>query len=219
MAPLKAVAFDIDGTLYPNQRMYMLSTKLLVKNLKLFRAFYTVRRELRRIRPIHDFYATQTNLVAEKLGKNPEEIRDLITKEFYTKWEKIFYHVHLYPDAIRTLSWLKKKGILLGVLSDFPVEMKLNILDITDYFDVALCSESVGYLKPAAEPFHALLERLDVNPQNLLYVGNNYDYDVIGAHNLGIRTAHISRRAPSGSLADFTFSRYADLLAWIKEQT
>ncbi len=216
MSSIKAVAFDIDGTLYPNSRMYAVSASLLARNLKLFRAFYAVRTELRNIRPINNFYDTQTMMVAEKMGRSVEETQALITEEFYTKWEKVFHHVNLHSGVIETFSWLEKRGIILAVLSDFPVETKLKILNIENYFRVALCSETVGYLKPAPEPFNALLEKLNVPPKNLLYVGNSYEYDVQGAARLGIRTAHIARRAPPCSPADITFSRYAVLREWLK---
>ena len=218
MSKIRAVAFDIDGTLYPNRRMYLVSARLFVKNFTILKAFQSVRTELRRIRPIDNFQELQISLMAKKIGKDLEETREIITREFYTNWEKVFHHINLYPSVVETLSWLKGRGLPLGVLSDFPVETKLQILNIRDYFAAALCSEATGYLKPAAEPFQELLKALDVEPQDLLYVGNSYEYDVLGASRLGIRTAHISHYTPAGSPADITFSSYSSLMRWIKEQ-
>ena len=218
MRQLHAVAFDIDGTLYPNYRMYMVSARIFMKNFKLLTTFGNVRRELRRIRPINDFYALQTSIMAEELGLGIEETERIITKEFYTRWENVFHHVSLYPTVIETLAYLKHQGLKLAVLSDFPVKSKLKILNIEKYFDVALCSELTGYLKPSPEPFQALLDDLGVEPEHLLYVGNSYEYDIRGADQLGIRTAHLSYYTPTGSPADLTFTSYATFLKWIKQQ-
>ncbi len=230
MKNFKAVAFDIDGTLYPNHRMYMASFGFALRNLPLLRKFNNVRRKLRKMRPIDDFYALQAKLLAEEIGVGEDQARDLIHREFYTNWESTLRHVHLFPGVVRTFSALKSENLSLAVLSDFPVVSKLKVLNIENYFDLELSSEEVGYLKPNPEPFMALLKGLGVRADELLYVGNSYKYDIKGAAALGIRTAFIrpylavglGSRSPGKNanypLADFCFTRYGQLLDWIRSR-
>jgi putative hydrolase of the HAD superfamily len=212
---IKAVAFDVDGTLYPNHRMYMASFGFAMKNFRLLNQFREVRHELRRLRPIDDFYAVQAALLARRIGGEAEAARELIQRVFYGDWEKVLHHVNLFPGVIELLSLLKNRGVPLGVLSDFPVVTKLSVLNIENYFDVEMSSEETGYLKPNPEPFEILAERLGVEAKHVLYVGNSYPYDIQGAHALGMSTAHIVRRPPAGSPADFSFTRYAALKDWL----
>jgi putative hydrolase of the HAD superfamily len=218
MTPIKAVAFDIDGTLYPNHRMYMASFGFAMKNIRLLNRFREVRAELRKLRPIDDFYTTQAALLAKRTGAEVEETRQLIQRVFYGDWERVLHHVNLFPGVVELLSILKNRKLPLGVLSDFPVVTKLSVLNIENYFDVEMSSEETGYLKPNPEPFRILSEGLGVSPEELLYVGNSYRYDIEGAQALGIQTAHITNRPVSGGVADFTFSRYEQLQSWLLEK-
>lgn len=212
---IRAVAFDVDGTLYPNSRMYLASLGFAMRNMSLLRRFQKVRRQMRDIRPIEDFYALQAQMLARELKKDHVQTRQIIDREFYGSWESVLDHVALYPGVIELLAGLRDRSVPLGVLSDFPVERKLKKLSVSQYFDVALGSESVGYLKPAAEPFETLVRELGIQPHQLLYVGNSYEYDICGAADLGIQTAHLTRKPVKNSRADFSFANYQQLGNWL----
>lgn len=215
MKQIHAVAFDIDGTLYPNRRMYLASLGFALGHFRLLNAFRKVRKELRDTRPVEDFYELQARLFGRRIGVDTDEAREIINRTFYTRWESVLRKVHLYPGVLDLIRLLKEKHIPLAVMSDFPVVTKMKILNIENYFDVEMSSEEVGYLKPNPEPFLEMARQLDVKPENLLYVGNSFHYDVLGAYSLGMMTAHISSRKPKDSPADFTFKRYSSLRDWI----
>ena len=212
---LHAVAFDIDGTLYDNTIMHLKSIPLALCNLRLLREFRRVRLALRRTRPIEDFHALQAELLAARLGLKPAEARDLIDRIFYGTWERVLHSVPVYPGVRECVERLKAAGLKVAVASDFPVERKLEILGIAGLWDCEIATESVGYLKPNPEPFRALLDCLDEPPQRVLYVGNSYRYDVEGARAVGMSTAHLVRRPPRDSVADFSFFRFDSLTEWV----
>lgn len=215
MKHIHAVAFDIDGTLYPNRKMYLASLGFALGHFRLLNSFRKVRKELRETRPVKDFYDLQARMFADRISVNREEAREIINTTFYTRWESVLHRVNLYPGVLDLIRFLKEKNVPLAVMSDFPVVTKMKILNIENYFDVEMSSEELGYLKPNPEPFKEMARRLEVKPENLLYVGNSYHYDVEGAHSLGMMTAHISSSPPRGSVADFTFRRYTELKEWI----
>ena len=69
---IKAVAFDIDGTLYPNYRLYIKMVFYFLKNLKFFLHYNKVRKILHRTAVLADFFEYQGRLLAEELDKEHE---------------------------------------------------------------------------------------------------------------------------------------------------
>ena len=61
-------------------------------------------------------------------------------------------------------------------------------------FRAVVISEEVGFRKPRSEIFHAVLRGLEVEPHELLHVGDRLGADVAGAARLGVRTAWLTRR-------------------------
>lgn len=212
---LTAVAFDIDGTLYSNTRMHLCSLPFALRHARLLAAFRRVRLELRRVRPIEDFHALQAELLARELEVSVAEAAGIIETVFYDRWERVLEHVPLFPDALETIRALRDAGLKVAVASDFPVERKLAILGLEGLWDCEVSTEAVGYLKPNPEPFLALLDCLQEPADRVLYVGNNYRYDIEGARAVGMHAAHLVRRPPPGSIADLSFYRFAQLRDWL----
>jgi putative hydrolase of the HAD superfamily len=208
---IKAVAFDIDGTLYPDYKMFFASIPLVVHNLRFINNFRIVRKQIRHHRDVKDFYALQSHLLAQRMRISEEKARQRITKIIYSQWPEVFCHIKPYPGVKEILLKLKKMDIKIGVLSDLPVQKKLNHLKLEGIWDCAFSSEETGYLKPHPQPFLELLRRLHTSAEETLYVGNNYQYDIVGASRVGIKTAHLSHKPFKASIADLTFKYYHDL--------
>jgi putative hydrolase of the HAD superfamily len=212
---IKVAAFDVDGTLYPNSAVYLRAIPFALQNLSLIRSFSRIRKQIRKIRPIGDFYRTQTELLAGNRKISHDAAERIINDVFYGQWEDIIRGVGLYPHARETLEKIGAAGLKRAVLSDFPLKKKLANLKLEGIWDYARSCEEIGYLKPNPEPFQDLTSFFNIEPGEILYVGNNYAYDIIGAKSQGLMTAHITRHAPAGSVADFSFSDYRRLGDWI----
>ncbi len=217
MLSLKAVGFDIDGTLYPNSKMYRRSLWFVLRHLRLMSRFRKVRRQIRQVRPIDDFYRVQAEMLGAELAMSPDAAARLIDELIYTDWEQIINHVPVYDGVFETVEALREAGLKVGVTSDFPVARKLGLLGLEGYWDCAFSSEEVGYLKPNPEPFLELAHRLNCRPDEILYVGNSYKYDVIGAVNAGMHAAHLARTPVKNTIAALTFSRFSTLRSWVLE--
>ena len=212
---IKGIGFDIDGTLYNNAFMYLCSIPSFLKHPRLVMHFSQARTDIRKIRPITNFRRTQARLVAGTMHISEVTARVMIEKKLYADWEILFRLIRPFRGLEKGLAELRGAGYKLGVLSDFPVQNKLKFLGLEDW-DCAFTSEITGYLKPHPESFIELARRLELKPEQILYVGNSYEKDVLGAAAAGMKTAHYSLRPVPGSKADFTFSRYEDLFAYIK---
>ncbi|MEX2444363.1 MAG: HAD family hydrolase [Alkalispirochaeta sp.] len=214
---IRGVAFDIDGTLYPNRRMYCASVGIVLRHLRLFRAFGAARKAVRTRHPIADLRLETAELTAERLGISTEEATRRIEEIIYDRWEQVLRRVPLYPGVIELLTELRRRGVPLAAMSDFPVESKLTLLGIDDCWDVAFSAEEVGYLKPNMEPFEELERRLELRPREILYVGNSYHYDILGAAAAGFRTAYLGGDPGDPGRADIAFRDFSALQRWILE--
>jgi putative hydrolase of the HAD superfamily len=208
---IQAVAFDLDGTLYPNYKMYLRSVPFFVAHPRLVRHFGKIRRVIRTVRPIYNFRWLQAELLAGSLRISTAQAAELIERNIYGRWEETFRKISAYVGAREALQTLRAEGLRLAVISDFPVHRKLKYLGLDDLFDCAFSSEEIGYLKPNPEPFLSLAQRLSLPPDQIMYVGNNYKYDILGAREVGMRSAHLSRKRMIDSKADLTFTNYGEL--------
>lgn len=214
-AELDAVAFDLDGTLYPNWRFYRRLVPFIVREHRLLRAMGKARDALREAAQEGRFYDLQARLMAEILEDDPRSVRERTERLIYRGWEPLFRGVKLFDGVKETLSSFRTAGLKLGLLSDFPPERKLDYMDLAEGWDAVLCSERVGRLKPAPEPFLALAEALDAPPARILYVGNSRAYDVTGALGVGMKAALITRHPRNSEDADFVFRDYRKLASFV----
>ena len=65
---IEAVAFDIDGTLYPQWALYIRMPFYILKNFGFYRYFRKVRHVMHRTAPLADFYEYQARIYAEASG-------------------------------------------------------------------------------------------------------------------------------------------------------
>lgn len=205
---IDAVAFDIDGTLYPSWQMYLLSIPLFLSNSGFFRAFNRVRKDLRRSPVSGDFYATQAALLAERMGISDKQADNLIHRIAYGEWNRCFSRICPFPGVRQTVVRLREIGLKTAVLSDFPLGDRLERLGLDGLWDVAMSSEDAGSLKPDPQPFRELAKRLEADPGRILYVGNNCEYDVGGAAAAGMQTALIGSCLNKKHKADIVFTNY-----------
>jgi putative hydrolase of the HAD superfamily len=105
--------------------------------------------------------------------------------------------LRLFPDVPDLLSELRAK-YSLGIVSDGLLNMqqnKVEALGLKNIFQAIVLSDEWGreFWKPNTKPFVAALERLGVNPDEAIYVGDNPLKDFLGARRLGMKTVWIRR--------------------------
>ena len=209
----------MDGTLYPNYRLYILLVPFILKEHRLLRALGAARRRMRNnaVHAGNDFYDTQAGIMGEILNIDRKTAKEQTERLIYRGWEPLFTRVKLYPQVTECLKRLKNAHLKLGILSDFPLETKLKNLGLSGFWDAAVCSETVGALKPDPAPFLELARALNSPPDRILYVGNSAAYDIAGAKNVGMAAALIKPffKKNRRNNADFIFSRYQKLYDYV----
>ncbi len=192
---IRAVAFDVDGTMYPTHKFYFRVWPYYLKNFKFFFYFSKVRKELHRKAKENpclagqNFYDDQAALLAQKMKISKEAAGQLIEKICYKGLLKYYVSLPTYPDLLDLMYEIKARGFKVAILSDFPLEQKGNLWGVSDICDVLLGAENCGALKPSKVPFEVLADQLGLEPWQVLYVGNSKKYDVEGAKNAGMKSA------------------------------
>lgn len=225
-----AVGFDIDGTLYPEIVMYLCGLPAFLRDPFLMSAFGKMRRQIRTIQEAEDlqsdFMELQARQVLLRLGRQTdarsvERMRDRITGHIYRMWEKSFSLIRPYKGVRNLFRLLHESGIPVALLTDFPPGVKPRALGVEQYTDHILCAEDTGRLKPDTAPFRAMAQSLGIDDvSRILYVGNSYDKDIIGAKAAGMQTALIVRSKRKADrmraekmhgAADVIFSEFSQL--------
>lgn len=91
-------------------------------------------------------------------------------------------------DVPNTLGALKNAGFRLGVLSnrDESVNAYLEQIGLSQYFELCLVAGEIAAWKPDPQSFRHALQRLGLAAQQVVYVGDNYFADILGAEAAGI---------------------------------
>ncbi len=89
---------------------------------------------------------------------------------------------------------LRKHGLILGLLT--TVAKDINIyrnLGLEPYLDFVVTSKEVGVNKPEPAIFLAALEQAKANASEAVYIGDQYETDVVGVRGVGIKPVLIDR--------------------------
>jgi putative hydrolase of the HAD superfamily len=111
------------------------------------------------------------------------------------KMQQIKFNMALFDDVIPALNELKDKGLILGLISnvDNDIAPLLHKLGLAPLLQVVITSLDSGYSKPQPEIFKAAVKKAGVKTQEAMYVGDQYQIDVIGASRAGMRGILLDR--------------------------
>lgn len=100
-----------------------------------------------------------------------------------------------YPDAVPTLTELKRRGYRLGVIANqnYGTERRLDNWNMLQVFDVIAASAELGMAKPDPTIFEWALMQANCSPQNAVMVGDRMDNDIAPANRIGIYSVRLKR--------------------------
>jgi HAD superfamily hydrolase (TIGR01549 family) len=124
----------------------------------------------------------------EPVGRRLQEVH---AQEHLWNWAE--------PGTTATLEGLLQAGYRLGVISnaDGRMEAVLAAAGLRPYLEFVVDSHLVGAEKPDPRIFLEGLRRMEVAPEEALYVGDLYPVDVVGARGVGMDAVLLD---PSGVL-------------------
>ncbi|MBO5336399.1 MAG: HAD-IIIA family hydrolase [Lachnospiraceae bacterium] len=89
------------------------------------------------------------------------------------------------------LAFLKKQGIRTGVISNISycgeaVKERISSVIPSHEFEFILATSEYMYRKPHKRIFELALEKANLSPEEVWYIGDQYECDIVGARNAGI---------------------------------
>jgi putative hydrolase of the HAD superfamily len=195
---LKAVVFDIDGTLYRQGplRRAMLLRLLGVhgahpvrgwQTIRILRAYRRAQEALRAAPPTSNVAAAQITLTCERTNVDRRFVVECVRR--WMEAEPLaFLPRCLQPGILEFLHDCKARGLRLGALSDYPADAKIHALGLADLFDVVLCAQArdIDVFKPNPRGLLVALERLGSSRAESLYIGDRVDVDAATAEAAGV---------------------------------
>jgi FMN phosphatase YigB (HAD superfamily) len=176
---LRAVFFDVGETLVDEQRYW----RLLAEQAAV---------------PPHVLWAALG--VTIERGEDHTELWRHLGIGRPPAWDELTYvKDDLYPDAIACLETFQSQGLFVGVVGNQTVALERWARAEALPADFVSSSASWGVRKPEAGFFRRVIETVGSAPDEIAYVGDRVDNDVIPAAAAGLLAVHI-RRGPWGML-------------------
>ncbi len=110
----------------------------------------------------------------------------------------------IYPEIEGALAELDRMGLALGLISNWDERLPrlLDGLGLSARLAAVVYSQEVGAEKPHRHIFAAALDRLELPPARVLHVGDRNRHDVEGARAVGMHALLLDRRRTTGDLRD-----------------
>ncbi len=192
---LKAILFDIDGTLYSDLTQFKKNILFYLLYFPRMYSYYRMRRVLRnkfRVQAnIEAFNDQSVHLFSRYHHMNTDRAKFFLEHYVKQSWIRAICRTPLRPGM---RYFLQKQNVPLAILSDFEAVEKLKKWNIMHYFSEIACSEEQGTLKPNRRVFLSLAETLGIHPRDCIFVGNNFYYDGLGAAAAGMHSICFTHR-------------------------
>lgn len=201
----RALIFDVDGTLYsskPVQRGMLLriagahllrpfTGRRVVRGLMAYRR---AQEALRGHAPVEDLATLQLELGARESGVGVDELRGWVEHWMETA-PLALVGAARREGVLELLETAREHGQVLGVVSDYPPQPKLEALGLGAHFDQVGWAQQpdVGCFKPDPRALERMCERLGVEVRDALYVGDRVEVDAAAAASAGMECAILGR--------------------------
>lgn len=224
-----SVFFDLDDTLYEQQQPFAAAIQTVLpdfpkqKMAELFLRFRYRSDEHyeKTISGVWSLTKMRRVRVQEALSDVAEPaVNDQLADEIQAAYDKALLQITLPIEIKRSLTFLKKQGVQLGVITNGPTKRqtaKLTALELARWIPENhwLISNALGVQKPAREIFAAAEKLSGKTPPQLLYIGDSFPTDIIGATQAGwhaIWFNHRKRTLPKDAPAfDYEVQSFAEL--------
>ncbi len=180
---IKAVIFDLDGTLVDAYRAIEKSLNFTLQSLGYKKVSYD---QVRRAVGLGDKHFIAQFVKAADTAKGLA----LYRKHHQVSLQR---YVTLKPQVRKILSSLQGRGIKLAIASNRPTKFSqvlIRHLDLEQYFDLIVCADQKHELKPEPYLLKKALKRFKIKPQEALYVGDMV-YDVEAGKNAKVKSIAI----------------------------
>ncbi len=193
-AKIKAVLFDLDNTLIDFFKMKKLSCEEAISAMIGAGLKMDKKKAMKILFRLYDRHGIEYHeIFQEFLKETLGRIDWKILSEGIVAYRRIKNSfLEPYPRVLPTLIELRRRGFKLGIVSDAPrmsAWLRIASMGLTEFFDFVITRDDVsGEEKPSMLPFRAAIKKLGVKPEEIVFVGDNPERDILGAKKAGMVT-------------------------------
>jgi len=161
-------------------------------------------------------------LYARKAGVSFEDAKAFVTQEYHKvgegaiEWYDIKYwfrffeleeswrtvmeqysdKIRIYPDVHQILERLRGKFplVLTSNAGREFIDIEMKVTGLERYFDrIFSATSDFGQVKKTADFYRQICRALETRPQEMVHVGDHYDFDYLAPRSLGIHAFYLNR--------------------------
>lgn len=179
---VKAVIFDVDGTLIDSVDLHAKAWQDALQHFGKMASLISVRNQIGKggdeLLPIY--------LSGEELEKRSAQIKDYRSLVFRKRYLSL---VEPFAKVRELFISLKGDGLKIAIGSSAKkgeLDHYLDLLQVKEFVDVKVCSDDANRSKPQPDIFERALEKLGLKARETLVIGDS-PYDAEAASNAGIQ--------------------------------
>ncbi len=191
---IKAVSFDLDGTLADEKFDNMVWLEELPR---LFAEKHKLSFQDAQDKVFSQYYRAQ---YIEKLKLDEwTDVSYWMERLELGGWKKLIDNlkkqVFVFPDAVETLQMLHKKYklIIISNANDRFLNIKLEAEGLKQYFDFIYSAPSRFGMRKSKPVFENILQELKLKPEEVVHIGDDHDGDYLTPKEIGIHAFHLLR--------------------------
>ena len=230
---VKAVFFDIGGTLYKEKKFkippwaiilanYLKKQGILVSWDEIYQAYVSSKEYLGTLN-VEGTELWHLNILLLTFSKLNLSLNPSLIMEAYDVFLNSLVDImEPYEDVQETLICLKEKRLKIGIISNtgshYLIYKVLKRDGLLKYIDLLITSQMVSWRKPDRRIFLYACRLLNVKPSECVHVGNDPIADVMGAKSAGLKVVQkLTPYTSRSSLADAAVSDLGELITVIEK--
>ncbi|MBM4765474.1 HAD family hydrolase [Bacillus sp. B15-48] len=205
---MDTIIFDVDDTLYDQAHSFHKTVRMLFQEPLSDEGIDELYKASRKYSEIlfDQSEAGEISLFEWQTGRIIAACKDFnipidtekatIFHETYAAEQK---NISLFPEVEELLNVLTKEGKQLGILTNGEEKhqaMKIKQLGLSRWVseEKIFISGTIGHAKPKREVFDFIEEKMNLDQSKTVYIGDNFEKDIIGAKQAGWQAVWMNHR-------------------------
>ncbi|MCM2531275.1 HAD family hydrolase [Neobacillus pocheonensis] len=205
---IKAIFFDLDDTLHDHQKPFSDAIGEMFKNSYRDIAIDSVYKKFRECSDIlwrnysnreltlEELRIQRITLALKSFGIN---LSNEQASQFQNQYQFCLSNLELFAQVPEILEVLNHNGYVLGIITNGPIDHQFNkikTLGLIKYIrrELIFISDEVGVAKPNPEIFNYVAKKVNFAPEELLYIGDTWTNDIVGAYEAGWQSIWYNHR-------------------------
>jgi phosphoglycolate phosphatase/putative hydrolase of the HAD superfamily len=207
MPAIRAICFDLDGTLYDLPRQKKRLWKWMIRHPRVLLEWQKQTESMRGERH-EDIHQKIAQSVADQLGLDLKKAEEIINKVIFKAYPETFRPTDLLSGLEGIFFRLDALKIPRAIVSDHPSQAKLAALNQSTGWACIVDCSSLGALKPLPDGLAIAAQSMNIPVEAVILIGDRQDSDGEMALNAGAQSLIRGIDWQHGEdLADTLFSR------------